>query len=252
MKSIHPLLKCLLLLIALSNIAHAFYDPGQGRWVSRDPIQEDGGVNLYVFTENDGLNEWDLLGQKSRHAIQPVYDPTPGLGPGEVTDRIVATIDATITYPDKECRGNGKLSFKINPQTPQMQSYTAASIQAIHEPGDDCSQNGGSNPSNALQSSRNLSLSAGLSSEADISLQSCAGCICDTCRQGKIMLSLTGAAAMGTPSWYQGRFVTAIIYYKILLKSNASSSHYGKNCDYDYDGSLVKVEVYGPQNIGGR
>lgn len=62
MKSIHPLLKCLLLLIAFSNLAHAFYDPGQGRWLSRDPIEERGGVNLYGFVRNDGVNGMDILG----------------------------------------------------------------------------------------------------------------------------------------------------------------------------------------------
>lgn len=62
MKSIHPLLKCLLLLIAFSNLVHAFYDPGQGRWVSRDPIEERGGSNLYCFVENDGVGSIDRLG----------------------------------------------------------------------------------------------------------------------------------------------------------------------------------------------
>lgn len=69
MKSIHPLLKCILLLITLSNPAHAFYDPGQGRWLSRDPIEEKGGYNLYVFVENDGLNRLDYLG------LQDFYNP---------------------------------------------------------------------------------------------------------------------------------------------------------------------------------
>jgi hypothetical protein len=62
MKTINPLLKILLLLIALSNFAHAFYDPGQGRWASRDPIQEQGGVNLYGFVGNDGIGKRDYLG----------------------------------------------------------------------------------------------------------------------------------------------------------------------------------------------
>jgi hypothetical protein len=62
MKPIHPLLKYLLLLIAFSDFAHAFYDPGQGRWLSRDPIEENGGVNLYVFVENDGVDRTDYLG----------------------------------------------------------------------------------------------------------------------------------------------------------------------------------------------
>ena len=62
MKTVHPLLKILLLFVALSNLACAFYDPGQGRWVSRDPIEEQGGVNLYGFVGNDGVNKFDYLG----------------------------------------------------------------------------------------------------------------------------------------------------------------------------------------------
>jgi len=31
-------------------------------WPSRDPIQESGGVNLYGFVGNDGVNSWDKLG----------------------------------------------------------------------------------------------------------------------------------------------------------------------------------------------
>jgi hypothetical protein len=64
MKPCHPLLKCLLLLALLTNLAHAFYDPGQGRWASRDPIDEEGGVNLYGFVGNGATNRWDKLGQE--------------------------------------------------------------------------------------------------------------------------------------------------------------------------------------------
>jgi len=38
------------------------YDPVTGRWPSRDPIGEQGGVNLYGFVGNDGVNRWDFLG----------------------------------------------------------------------------------------------------------------------------------------------------------------------------------------------
>jgi uncharacterized protein RhaS with RHS repeats len=38
------------------------YDPVTGRWPSRDPIEELGGLNLYGFVENDEVNQWDLLG----------------------------------------------------------------------------------------------------------------------------------------------------------------------------------------------
>ncbi len=39
-----------------------YYDPETGRWPSRDPIEERGGINLYGFVGNDGLNKWDYLG----------------------------------------------------------------------------------------------------------------------------------------------------------------------------------------------
>jgi RHS repeat-associated protein len=41
---------------------YRFYDAGAGRFINRDPIGEEGGVNLYGFVENDGVNRVDVLG----------------------------------------------------------------------------------------------------------------------------------------------------------------------------------------------
>lgn len=41
---------------------YRYYDPESGRWISRDPAEERGGVNLYGFVGNDGLNGIDVLG----------------------------------------------------------------------------------------------------------------------------------------------------------------------------------------------
>src|SRR5947209_8714794 len=38
------------------------YDSEVGRWVSRDPIAESGGMNLYAYIGNDPLNGADALG----------------------------------------------------------------------------------------------------------------------------------------------------------------------------------------------
>ena len=43
-----------------------FYDPQTGRWPNRDPIEEEGGDNLYGFVGNDGTNNHDILGLYSR------------------------------------------------------------------------------------------------------------------------------------------------------------------------------------------
>jgi len=38
------------------------YDPTLGRWLSRDPIEEAGGINLYAYVEGDPLNRRDPHG----------------------------------------------------------------------------------------------------------------------------------------------------------------------------------------------
>ena len=39
-----------------------YYDSDLARFISQDPIFEEGGVNLYNFVENDPINHWDILG----------------------------------------------------------------------------------------------------------------------------------------------------------------------------------------------
>jgi RHS repeat-associated protein len=41
---------------------YRWYDPLIGRWPSRDPIVERGGLNLYGFVGNDGINHLDIFG----------------------------------------------------------------------------------------------------------------------------------------------------------------------------------------------
>ena len=43
---------------------YRWYDPLTGRWPSRDPIAERGGLNLYGFVGNDGIDSWDYLGRE--------------------------------------------------------------------------------------------------------------------------------------------------------------------------------------------
>ena len=38
------------------------YDPVTGRWLNRDPIEEEGGANLYGFVENNSINDVDVFG----------------------------------------------------------------------------------------------------------------------------------------------------------------------------------------------
>ena len=68
---------------------YRYYDPKTGRWPSRDPIEEKGDVNLYVFSENSSIDKIDL---KDLQAIVCVFQCT-------------RTIDCG--YTDFEAIGNG-------------------------------------------------------------------------------------------------------------------------------------------------
>lgn len=46
----------------MAYYGYRYYDPQTGRWPSRDPIEEDGGINLYGFVLNDGVDSVDYLG----------------------------------------------------------------------------------------------------------------------------------------------------------------------------------------------
>jgi RHS repeat-associated protein len=41
---------------------YRYYEPNLQRWITRDPIGEQGGVNLYAFCGNDPVNRYDPVG----------------------------------------------------------------------------------------------------------------------------------------------------------------------------------------------
>jgi RHS repeat-associated protein len=49
---------------------YRWFSPTLGRWINRDPIEESGGMNLYGFLRNDGVNELDVLGLDSEQACE--------------------------------------------------------------------------------------------------------------------------------------------------------------------------------------
>ncbi|HWA08329.1 MAG TPA: RHS repeat-associated core domain-containing protein [Opitutaceae bacterium] len=55
---------------------YRYYEPRNGRFINRDPLEEAGGLNLYGFCSNNPVTGWDLLGMLDR----PPYAP-PALDP---------------------------------------------------------------------------------------------------------------------------------------------------------------------------
>ncbi len=64
---------------------YRYYSPDMGRWISRDPIEEQGGLNLYGFVNNDPVNKWDRLGLQGwitppQQTLLPLPVAAPGIG----------------------------------------------------------------------------------------------------------------------------------------------------------------------------
>ena len=53
------------------------YSPPMARFLSRDPIEERGGINLYGFVGNDPVNFWDYLGLRGDPPIGGKRRPPP-------------------------------------------------------------------------------------------------------------------------------------------------------------------------------
>ncbi len=68
----------------LYDYGFRFYSPGMGRWMNRDPLQEEGGINLYAMVGNNPVNDVDAYGLAPAKDDRPcMHDGIPNsCGPG--------------------------------------------------------------------------------------------------------------------------------------------------------------------------
>ena len=89
-----------------------YYDPETGRWPNRDPIEEQGGYNLYAFVGNDGVNFWDLLGFEEKTAWI-IWTTSGSGGPSDVS-LPSSRMEYKITYElIKSCNDDNEPSIEI-------------------------------------------------------------------------------------------------------------------------------------------
>lgn len=86
----------------LHYYGYRYYDPLTGRWPSRDPIEEQGGINLYGFVGNDGVNKADMNGLACCNLPEGVSGPpapydeeTHCCIEGSITERKLVSIGVT-------------------------------------------------------------------------------------------------------------------------------------------------------------
>lgn len=83
MKTQWAWLRTVLLLVGLWACpppAVGYYDPGVQRWVNRDPIEEEGGINLYGFLGNQPTGRIDPYGECFAIGLPWVLSWFGGLG----------------------------------------------------------------------------------------------------------------------------------------------------------------------------
>ena len=91
---------------------YRYYSPELGRWISKDPIEERGGLNLLSFVSNRSIFRVDLLGENEigesqfMESLVPPWSPTQRDCAAEYLDRlargvIVVSIFAGCLAPEK-------------------------------------------------------------------------------------------------------------------------------------------------------
>jgi uncharacterized protein RhaS with RHS repeats len=113
---LYPLLTFLTLGLGVTT-GGAFYNPQTGRWLSRDPIEEEGGPNLYSFVQNEPDDDWDWIGlcgctcrsvsvtfipggKKPKVEFYPLQDPLGTFYRYGFIIRVEWTVDG----PPKDCK----------------------------------------------------------------------------------------------------------------------------------------------------
>ena len=90
---------------------YRFYAPALMRWLNRDPIEEDGGLNLYGFCGNNMVSFYDALG-----LYRLLYHKFGTPPPGGWKDHIDASFKATFRQPKvfRCIHSSGKMSGKVS------------------------------------------------------------------------------------------------------------------------------------------
>jgi len=83
--------------VHVADYLYRYYDPLTGRWPSRDPIEEEGGINLYGFVGNSPSIWFDYLGLAKLTVNINRYSRT------EEAIYSVVTISSDDTEVDKFC-----------------------------------------------------------------------------------------------------------------------------------------------------
>jgi hypothetical protein len=97
--------------MGVTDYTYRYYDPVTGKWLSRDPIEEEGGLNLYGFVGNNGAGMFDFLGLegiydcldieliKETRTLRWSWNPLAGFGVYETEEEVLQDGDSVNLVP---------------------------------------------------------------------------------------------------------------------------------------------------------
>ena len=105
--------------ILMPEYGFRYYDPVTGRWPSRDPIEERGGINLYGMVGNNPISRIDRLGLcwSNARAILHYWNPFGG----------------NVSLSDTGCLGQVEGSLN-----PEFSTYVDDTITSLAGSDSDC------------------------------------------------------------------------------------------------------------------
>jgi hypothetical protein len=114
----------LLMLIGLLTLnTQAFYNAKQGRWQSRDPIEETGGINVYGFLHNAPLGDIDVNGLWT-YKFNGTWSPSEVVDVVGVFNTISLNLPRQLTSLRKWMAAASKLPEKCSFKKPFQQELT--------------------------------------------------------------------------------------------------------------------------------
>ena len=78
---------------------YRYYSPELGRWLTRDPIEEDGGDNLYAFCGNNGIGRVDPMGETTVQ-LNTKFEFDTQEGSDQPTFPVIAISATVLTEPE--------------------------------------------------------------------------------------------------------------------------------------------------------
>ncbi len=123
----------------MSEYGFRYYDPVTGRWLSRDPIGEYGGRNLYGFVLNSSINFVDLFGFMASNPSSR----TPNVMPPEFYETGLTGNTGTTNCLGYASSGGDTSQAYYHPTAPQRNQNDRSILDDLEANGWRCSESSG-------------------------------------------------------------------------------------------------------------